>query len=280
MNNYLLYFHRNPITNGVFYVGIGDEKRPYSKYGRGIHWQKYTNKYPDYKIEIAEENLSREDAIFMECNYIQMFGRKGYERGGCLVNSTTGGDAAFSFKHTDETKAKISAAGKGRDLGKKRSAETRLKQSLAKMGKKQSADHIAKRLESSKHIWASDEFKQKMSVITKGRKLTPENKAKLLAAAAKAPKVGMRGKHHSNETKEILRKASTGRYLSKESKKKCSDAQKLLQRCAKKVKDTRTGIIYNSISKAAEAEGIQMKTLSWRMHRQTNYKDFIFITIS
>ena len=45
MNNYCAYFHINPIKLNVFYVGIGNIKRPYSKRFRNNAHDKVVNKY-------------------------------------------------------------------------------------------------------------------------------------------------------------------------------------------------------------------------------------------
>ena len=57
LNNKCVYFHINPLKNHIFYVGIGTEKRPYSKIGRSDFWWDTVNKY-GYIVDITLENLS------------------------------------------------------------------------------------------------------------------------------------------------------------------------------------------------------------------------------
>ena len=60
----IVYRHIRLDNNKVFYVGIGNEKRPYSKHGRNKHWNNIVNK-TDYFVEIIAKNISLEDA----CNF-------------------------------------------------------------------------------------------------------------------------------------------------------------------------------------------------------------------
>ena len=57
MNNYYVYFHKNPITKEIFYVGIGNKKRAWNFKNRNIHWLRYVGKYGKPIIEIIR--LSR-----------------------------------------------------------------------------------------------------------------------------------------------------------------------------------------------------------------------------
>jgi hypothetical protein len=79
----LVYRHRRLDNNKVFYIGIGNEKRPYSK-KRNKHWQNVVNK-TDYVVEIISENLSLEDACELEMFLISEYGVKN------LTNITCGG---------------------------------------------------------------------------------------------------------------------------------------------------------------------------------------------
>jgi group I intron endonuclease len=107
-------------------------------------------------------------------------------------------------KHTDEAKAKMSAALRGREkspevranmsatrLGKKQSPEHIEKARLAKIGKKQSPEHIAKRAAAQRGKKQSPEHAAKSRVAFLGRKHTDEARAKMSAAGRgrkKSPK--------------------------------------------------------------------------------------------
>lgn len=125
MNNYLLYRHIRLDKNEPFYIGIGNEKRPYEKRRRNKYWQNIINK-TDYKIEILFNNLTWNKACEKEKEFINLYGRKDLNLG-CLVNLTDGGDGTLNtiswnkgkkglFKHSEETKIKLSKQKKGKKL--------------------------------------------------------------------------------------------------------------------------------------------------------------------
>lgn len=152
-NNYVLYFHINPINENVFYVGIGNRIRANrtDKKSRNRYWNNYVNKHMINPIvKIIHENLSFKAAAELEKAYISRFGRKGIDKNGILVNRSIGGEKmALGFKHTEAARAKIAAAGRGRTYtseqrekrsklskGRKHSEEAKLKNSLAHIGDK------------------------------------------------------------------------------------------------------------------------------------------------
>lgn len=110
--NTSLYFHINNTTGKVFYVGIGNEKRAYSKYSRNKWWKHIVNKY-DYDVIIEETNLSWEEACELERYWINRIGRRDLNTG-TLVNLTDGGDGSKNRKHSNETKNKMSITRKGK----------------------------------------------------------------------------------------------------------------------------------------------------------------------
>ena len=102
---YCLYFHINKSNSIVFYVGIGNKKRPYSKRSRSQFLKNIVSKY-DYLIEVIHSDLSLDEACELEKHYIKIFGRLDIGSGS-LVNLTDGGEGSTGYKHSDETKAKI-----------------------------------------------------------------------------------------------------------------------------------------------------------------------------
>jgi hypothetical protein len=96
------------------------------------------------------------------------------------------------------------------------SEETRKKLSIAKLGKKQSPEHIAKVVEALKN--RSQEVKQKSGNKLRGRKRDP---AIALKVAAKQI-----GKFVSEETKAKIKEARSRQVITKEHKQKLSDAAK------------------------------------------------------
>ena len=113
-NKYYVYCHRNPLTNEIFYIGKGKDRRAYCKENRGKHYQNYVKKYGFPIIEIIKENLTNEESLDLEKKLILEIGRKELNEG-MLVNSTNGGESGVNgLIHTLETKLKMSESKKGK----------------------------------------------------------------------------------------------------------------------------------------------------------------------
>jgi len=104
-NNYCLYRHIRLDKNEVFYIGIGNEKRPYSKFSRNRIWKFITEK-TNYRVDIILDNLTYQEACKKEIEFINIYGRKDLGLG-TLVNLTDGGTGGSGLKHTEETKLKM-----------------------------------------------------------------------------------------------------------------------------------------------------------------------------
>ena len=65
MDNKVLYQHERLDNNKLFYVGIGNITRAYSKHGRNQYWKNVVNKV-GYKVRIIEKNLTWKAACEME----------------------------------------------------------------------------------------------------------------------------------------------------------------------------------------------------------------------
>jgi group I intron endonuclease len=137
------------------------------------------------------------------------------------IRETAGSN--LGFHHSAETRAKISAALKGKPspggngrTGTKHTPETKAKLRATNIGKKH-----------------TPETKAKMSAAQKGRKLSPEHKFNL-QMAARAANIGrklspehiakLRGRTRSPEHKAKLRAANIGRTRSPETKQKITMA--------------------------------------------------------
>jgi hypothetical protein len=202
-----VYKHIRKDTNEIFYIGIGKAKtRLYSKYSRNQHWKSIVNKAGFY-AEIIEDNLSWEDACTKEKELIQFYGRDDLNEG-TLVNMTDGGEGISNvnadvvakivssrkwYKHSDETKKKISEI----NTGRKQSDAAKLNQSIA----------AKNRPSNRKGVNLSDETKQKISFAKKGK---PINRIVPI----------------SEETKQKIRETKIGSKLSEEHKLKISESMK------------------------------------------------------
>jgi hypothetical protein len=150
-----LYVHIRLDTGEIFYVGIGMGDRPWHKKGRNQLWERVVAKC-GYRVEILEEGLSWYQACELEKMLIALYGRRDLGTGP-LVNMTDGGDGAL-----------------GR-VPYVRKAETLKKQSDAKIGVPQTAEHRANRS-------ASMKGKNIGNSHNKGKTRTPATKAKMSAA--------------------------------------------------------------------------------------------------
>lgn len=154
----------DPLTKELRYVGKGDspERRLVEHINDKSHthktcWIKKLAALNHQPELILLEEIPKTHWVEAEQFWIM------YARSlGCnLVNLTIGGDGITTFQHTEETKAKISKAGKGR----KASPETieRMKLAQSKIKKK---PHTA-------------EAKSKISAATKGRPVSQSTREKL-----------------------------------------------------------------------------------------------------
>ena len=94
MGTKVVYRHINTDTLEVFYVGIGNKKRPKSKFSRNRLWNEYVKENPNYYVEIIAVDLSHEDACELEMLLIEEYGRQNLNTG-CLVNMTRGGEGVL-----------------------------------------------------------------------------------------------------------------------------------------------------------------------------------------
>jgi len=154
-NDYVVYLHRNPISNQVFYVGIGNLQRSKHFGSRSPRWKAYVNKYGNPIVEIYKDKLFEYEATYLESFLIKTFGIKGFHEWGILVNLSHGGwQANRGVKHSQETREKLSKSHTGKVLTEKHrlnivkalinrkatgfkytpSKETRKKMSAAKKG--------------------------------------------------------------------------------------------------------------------------------------------------
>jgi hypothetical protein len=94
MNNKLVYRHVNSETLEVFYIGMGNKKRPKAKRGRNRLWNKYVEDNPNYHIDILATDLSYDNACDLEILLIEEYGRENLNTGS-LLNMTKGGEGVL-----------------------------------------------------------------------------------------------------------------------------------------------------------------------------------------
>jgi hypothetical protein len=106
MNNYV-YIHIRRDTGRIFYVGRGRGQRAWAKTSRNVHWKSIVKKTA-YSVEILFSNLSLELSCKLEELCIKVIGLKN------LANKTSGGEGILGFKHSEDSKLKMSHSKKGR----------------------------------------------------------------------------------------------------------------------------------------------------------------------
>ena len=175
----------------------------------------------NFSCEVIEECDTREQLNEREIFWIATLNCKhpnGY-------NLTDGGEGTSGVERTPEYRAKMSAAKKNP------SAETRAKMSAVHKGKTLSDEHRAKIGAARKGKKHSEETKAKIRAKHKGVPKSPEHKAKLAAAntgkkASAETKAKMsakhKGKRHTKEARAKIAAAKKGKPRSKETVRKMS----------------------------------------------------------
>jgi len=102
------YAHYKP-DNTIFYIGIGNAKRPYDFQKRSNYWKNIVAKYGKPNVQILAEWDTAEEAKQHEIVLIDCFKSMGYQ----LANLTNGGDGCNGYRHTEEHKQKMSDRFKG-----------------------------------------------------------------------------------------------------------------------------------------------------------------------
>lgn len=177
-----LYRHRRLDNFEIFYIGIGDSKRPYVKSGKSTWWKNIVNK-TEYQVEIVAENLTWEDACELEILLIKEYGRKNLDLGN-LVNLTDGGDGAQNMIVSNETRLKNSEAAKRTVNRKGKKSSIKERERLSELhrgnkyclGVKRSEETKRNISEAQKGRTLSEEWKNNISKSLKGRKISEKNK--------------------------------------------------------------------------------------------------------
>jgi hypothetical protein len=240
----IVYRHIRLDRNIVFYIGIGKRKeRAFSKKGRNEYWKRIVKK-SDYTIEIIAEGLSYEEAIELEIFLISEYGRKDLGKG-FLSNMTNGGEGCRERKMSEINKEKIRLA----NLGRKATEETKLKMSISQKGK-----NLGKKL--------SEEHKIKLSNIKKGKKPSQETRLKM----------GLKSKNKTEVWRKSMQEAGLkkrGIIFSEEHKKKLGISK------MKKIINTKTGFIYDSLTQASIDLKTTKSTLGKKMNGQLNNDTYL-----
>tara|TARA_R110000868_G_scaffold391756_1_gene662025 strand:+ start:370 stop:990 length:621 start_codon:yes stop_codon:yes gene_type:complete len=181
---YVVYQHRRKDNGEVFYVGQGVLKRAYEdiKNRRNSSWEKTVNEAGGFEVDILAEDLTRDESLQVESDYIQKYGTIKHGTG-ILVNERLSGTRGVEsgYKHTEEKKEEIRKktreAMKNPEVHKRHmeshiaywnNPESRVKASKAMKGIMAGEKHpnYGKKY--------SDELRKKLSDAKKGKKRSPE----------------------------------------------------------------------------------------------------------
>ena len=251
-HKYYVYVYIDPRTWLPFYYGKGCGDRLHDHLRETL--ETTINKRKFYRIRKLKrlslepilfkhkEGMNEDDAKALEIQMILFWGRKDYDPGGILLNIVIDGNPPNmkGYKHSKETKQKMSKASKSRTHSK----ETKEKMSVSQTGKicseaskqKMSDSHKgAKHHMFGKHF--SEEHKRKIAAANLGKRRSKETKQKIhIALKIRYKDITNHphfGKPRSKETKEKISNTLKGKYkgvnnpnfgkhLSKERKQKMS----------------------------------------------------------
>lgn len=104
------YVHRRASDGSVFYVGKGKNRRAWSKDRKNRHWHNIVNKH-GLVVEVVKDGMPEACALALERIFISIIGREN------LTNLTDGGEGGTGYRPPPETRAKMSAAKKGKPRG-------------------------------------------------------------------------------------------------------------------------------------------------------------------
>lgn len=123
-NTFYVYIHYRKSDGLPFYVGKGKNKRDKTISGRSSWWKRVVEKHGFFYKRIVS-NVSEDTAFDIEKSTIALLRGSGFE----ICNLTNGGDGMSGHKPSPETILKRIK----QTTGKKRTAEQRLRMSLAQI---------------------------------------------------------------------------------------------------------------------------------------------------
>jgi hypothetical protein len=221
-NKFYVYEHWRPDRDECFYVGKGHGKRANNLNNRNPHHKAIQKKLAvngtAVEVRIVADMLDECDAFKLEMERVSFWRNAGI----ALANKSDGGEGPSGMKHTEEwkieqsrrtkgiirseeTKARMSAAGKGKRLGQKRTPEQCARMSAALKG-----------ISHGKGRKLSDEHRAKLSAVRLGKRRSAEAIAHMVAAQI--------GHVVSRETRAKIGAANKGRIISEEHRRKLAEA--------------------------------------------------------
>jgi NUMOD3 motif len=173
--NFYTYMHTRVSDGQVFYIGKGSarDKRAHSLKGRSAFWKRTVAKH-GYSVDICMRFQNEQDALVHEKFLISCF----REMKAPLANITDGGEGTSGLVHSEETRKKLSVAGKGR----KRTPEQVAASAAGSRGQKRTPEQRAKLTAAQTGRACKEATREKLRQHNTGKKATAETRAKQSAA--------------------------------------------------------------------------------------------------
>ena len=202
MTQFYVYIHIRP-DGSPFYVGKGSGRRAWKFQGRSERHTRTVAKYGAENIIVWTMNCASEsEAITQEITLIRSLREGNID----LANICDGGEGIAGMKHSDEARAKISAAGRLRTWTDERKA----KFSASQIGNTYGAGHVVS--EKNKKL-VSDKFKGKPKSESHKAALSAVQIGKVISAETRARiSIAKLGKLKSPETKDRMSAAQKARF--------------------------------------------------------------------
>ena len=230
-----IYTYVDKKNNEIVYIGKDSNIDTNERHKQHFQPSKY-NEQPINRI--LQNNPDRyiyqvlweiDDCTNNHLNQMEIYYIKKYNP---QFNFTDGGDGMTGFKHSEETRKKMSENNARYWKGKTLSEETRKKISEAKKGKTHSEETRKKMSEANKSKnnpmygkTHSEETRKKMSEAKKGKTLSEKTRKKI-SEANKGENNPMYGKTHSEEARKKMSEAQNTTGFYKVSISNCSSCKK------------------------------------------------------
>ncbi len=181
MNNYYVYGHYVSGSNEPFYIGKGKEQRAWVTQHRNFLWKEVVAEHR-YEVRIIQDNMNETDALLLETELIEKYGRIDLDTG-ILVNMTEGGNGGMGMLMTEEYRQNLANSARKRW----NSPQYKEKQSVAQKNSWQdetirnkrisrmiATDVKIKNSHSKKEMWKNPEYRNKNLETRRKKWETPE----------------------------------------------------------------------------------------------------------
>ena len=230
-----IYTYVDKKNNEIVYIGKDSNIDTNERHKQHFQPSKYNERpinrilqnNPDryiYQVLWEIDDCTNNHLNQMEIYYIKKYNPQ--------FNFTDGGDGMTGFKHSEETRKKMSENNARYWKGKTLSEETRKKISEAKKGKTHSEETRKKMSEANKSKnnpmygkTHSEETRKKMSEAKKGKTLSEKTRKKI-SESQKGENNPMYGKTHSEEARKKISEAQNTTGFYKVSISNCSSCKK------------------------------------------------------